>query len=133
MTSQSGEIIGVQDVVIKAPTAARGALGPGARIGSATAVAAVLGSPIHAAMAAGEVIGSAAGAGADNKKGEELTILMKDGRTIVVVQERGIVPFAIGERVKVMSGSGGSIYGGAKTQVVRDEGSGPSELSGMAR
>ena len=67
------------------------------------------------------MIGGAAGAVADNKNGEELTILMKDGRTVVVVQERGDVPFAIGERVKIMSGSSTSIYGGGNTHVVHDE------------
>jgi outer membrane lipoprotein SlyB len=84
-------------------------------------------------MAAGRVVGSVVGAGADNQRGEEITVLLKDGRTIVVVQERGSVPFAIGDRVKVMSGSSGAIYGGGKAQIVRDDAPPPSDPVGMIR
>jgi outer membrane lipoprotein SlyB len=121
ISEQKGEIIGVQDVVIKARSSSAGSTGVGARMGSAAVVAAVLGSPIHAAIAAGEMIGSAAGAGLDNQKGEELTILLKDGRTVVVVQPRGDVPYVIGDRVKILNSSSGSIYGEPTTQVLRDD------------
>jgi outer membrane lipoprotein SlyB len=113
ISEQQGEIIGVQDVMIKAPSSQAGSAGVGSRMGSAAATSAILGSPIHAAVAAGQIIGGMAGASADNKNGEELTILLKDGRTVMVVQERGDVPFAIGDRVKIMSG--------ANTRVVRDD------------
>jgi outer membrane lipoprotein SlyB len=126
ISEDRGEIIGVQDVLIKAPTTQAGSAGVGSRMGSAVATSAILGSPISAVIAAGQMIGGAAGAAADNKNGEELTILTKDGRTVVVVQERGDVPFAIGERVKIMSGSSTSIYGGGNTHVVHDEGSAKS-------
>jgi outer membrane lipoprotein SlyB len=122
ISEQRGEIVAVQDVVIKAPTAAAGSAGAGSRIGAGVAGAAITGNPISAVMAAGSVLGGIAGAGADNKKGEELTILLKDGRTVVIVQERGTVPFAIGEKVRIMSGSSGSIYGGPTSKVVRDDG-----------
>jgi outer membrane lipoprotein SlyB len=121
ITDQRGEIIGVQDVLIKAPSSSRGSAGAGSRIGAGAVVGAVLGNPVYAAQAAGDVIGGIVGAGADNQRGEELTILLKDGRSIVVVQERGAVPFSIGDKVKVMTGSSGSIYGGATTRVQRDE------------
>lgn len=133
ITAQSGEVIGVQDVVIKAPSSRAGSTGVGAQIGSAAAVAAITGNPLNAAMAAGRVVGSVVGAGADNQRGEEITVLLKDGRTIVVVQERGSVPFAIGDRVKVMSGSSGAIYGGGKAQIVRDDAPPPSDPVGMIR
>jgi outer membrane lipoprotein SlyB len=121
ISEQQGEVIGVQDVLIKAQTSQAGSAGVGSRVGSAAVASAILGSPIHAAVAAGQVIGGIAGASADNKNGEELTILLKDGRTVVVVQERGSVPFAIGEKVKLKSGSSSSIYGGGNTRVEHDE------------
>jgi outer membrane lipoprotein SlyB len=121
ITEQRGEIIGVQDVVIKARSSSAGSAGVGSRVGSAAVAAAVLGSPIGAAVAAGQAIGGIAGASMDNERGEELTILMKDGRSIVVVQPRGTVPFSIGDRVRVMTGSSSSIYGDPSTRVVPDE------------
>lgn len=121
ISEQQGEIIGVQDVLIKAQTSQAGSPGMGSRMGSAAVTSAILGSPIHAAVAAGQAIGGIAGAAADNKNGEELTILLKDGRTVVIVQERGNVPFAVGEKVKLKSGSGTSIYGGPSTQVEHDD------------
>ena len=121
ITEQQGEIVGVQDVLIKAPTSRAGSPGVGSRIGSAVGRAAVMGSAIGAAAAAGDVIGGMVGGSSDNKNGEELTILLKDGRTVVVVQERGEVPFTVGEKVKIKSGSSSSIYGGANTRVDHDE------------
>jgi outer membrane lipoprotein SlyB len=121
ISEQAGEVINVQDVVIKARSSQAGSPGMGSRMGSAAVVSAVLGNPVHAVIAGAEAIGGVAGATMDNQRGEELTILLKDGRTVVVVQERGDVPFAIGDRVKILSGSGGSIYGGPTSQVVRDD------------
>jgi outer membrane lipoprotein SlyB len=121
ITEQKGEIIGVQDVVIKARSSTRGSAGAGSRIGGAAVVGAILGSPIYAAQVAGDVIGSVAGSSMDNERGEELTILMKDGRSIVVVQPRGAVPFAIGDRVRIMTGSSNSMYGDPSTRVVSDD------------
>jgi len=122
ITQDTGEIIGVQDVLIQGQTSQAGSAGVGSRMGSAVATSAILGSPIHAAVAAGQMIGGIAGAGADNKNGEELTIRLKDGSTIIVVQERGETPFAVGERVKIVKGANGSIYGGPNTRVVHDDG-----------
>jgi len=58
----------------------------------------------------------------DNSRGEELTILLKDGRTVVESCRSGASSFAIGDQVKILSGSSSSIYGGPSTQVVRDDG-----------
>jgi outer membrane lipoprotein SlyB len=116
-----GEIIGVREVVIKAPSSRAGSPGVGSRMGGAAAAAAITGNPVAVAVAAGQMIGSAAGAVADNQRGEELTIVMRDGRTVMIVQELGEVPFVLGDRVKILSGSGTSIYGGAATHVVRDD------------
>ena len=114
ISEQSGEILAVQEVVIKAPTSRAGSAGAGSRIGSAAAGAAISGNPVAIAVAASQIIGGAAGAIADNQRGEELTILLKDGRTVVIVQERGRVPFGVGDRVRIMSG-------GTHDRVVRDE------------
>src|SRR4051812_24659 len=69
ITQDTGEIIGVQDVLIQGQTSQAGSAGVGSRMGSAVATSAILGSPIHAAVAAGQMIGGIAGAGADNKNG----------------------------------------------------------------
>ena len=114
ISEQGGEILAVQEVLIKAPTSRSGSAGAGSRIGSAAAAAAISGNPVAIAVAASQVIGGAAGAVADNQRGEELTILLKDGRTVVIVQQRGRVPFGVGDRVKIMSG-------GSQDRVVRDE------------
>jgi outer membrane lipoprotein SlyB len=121
ITEEQGEILDVREVLIQAPHSQAGSAGVGSRMGGAIAAAAVLGSPIQAAMEGARVVGGIAGANADNKNGEELTIRLKDGRTVVVVQQRGDTPFAIGEKVKIQSGSSTSIYGGGNTRVVHDD------------
>jgi outer membrane lipoprotein SlyB len=121
ISEQRGEILAVRDVLIKAPTGRAGSAGAGSRIGAATAAAAITGSPVAAASAAASVLGGVAGSRADDRMGEELTIQLEGGQTILVVQERGRTPLAAGERVKVRTGTGSSASGGANTQVVRDE------------
>lgn len=121
INEQRGEIIDVRDVVIQAPGASAGSAGAGSRIGSGVISSAVTGNPIGAAIAAGSVLGGIAGARADNKMGEEITILLPSGQTIIVVQERSKPPFAIGEKVRILSGTSGSVYTGPSTKVVRDE------------
>jgi len=88
ISSQKGEIIAVRDVVIKAPSRHSGSVGPGSQIGAATAAAAVMGSPIAAASAVGSVIGGNGGRAADDRMGEEITIAIEGGKSVIVVQER---------------------------------------------
>ena len=111
---EPGEIIGVQEVIIRAPTKTAGTAGVGSRIGSAAAGAAITGNPVAIAVAAGQVLGGVAGAAADDQRGEELTVLTKDGRTVVIVQVRGNVPFAVGDRVRILAST-------SQDRVVRDE------------
>ena len=122
--SQSGEILSVRDVMIKAGSQQQGSTGMGARIGGAAGRGAIYGGAGAAIGAAGAVVGEAvgavAGARADDKKGEEITVLVEGGGTVTIVQERGTTPLAPGERVKIVTGASSSIYGGGNTQVVRD-------------
>jgi outer membrane lipoprotein SlyB len=120
ISEQRGTIVDVRDVLIKAPTASAGSSGTGSRIGAATVAGLATGSPIAAAGAIGSVIGGVAGARADDRQGEEITMVMEDGRTLVVVQERGDTPLAIGEHIRVQTGTGSSVYGGATAHVVRE-------------
>ena len=123
--SQSGEILAVRDVVIKASITQAGSTGMGARIGGAAGRSAIYGGPAAAIGAAGAVVGEAvgavAGARADDKRGEEITVLVEGGQTVTIVQERGSPPLAPGERVKIITGASSSIYGGGNTRVVRDD------------
>jgi outer membrane lipoprotein SlyB len=128
ITSQRGEIVSVRDVLIKAPSQSAGSTGMGARIGSAAGRSGILGGPSAIVGAVGAVVGEAAGAvvgaAADNKMGEEITVLVEGGQTITIVQERGDgPPLAIGEKVRLVSGASSGVYGGSstKTKVVRDD------------
>ncbi len=125
--SQGGEIVSVRDVLIKAPSTNAGSTGMGARIGSAAGRSAIFGGPAAAVGAAGAVVGEAiggvAGARADDKVGEELTIAVEGGQTITIVQERSDPPMAPGERVRIITGASSGPYGtGGNTKVVRDDG-----------
>lgn len=129
ITSQRGEIVSVRDVLIKAPSQSAGSTGMGARIGSAAGRSAVSGGAAGAVVGAvgavvGEAAGAVVGATADNKMGEEITVLVEGGQLITIVQERGSgLPLAQGERVRLVTGGSSSVYGGSttKTRVVRDE------------
>ncbi len=113
-TEQRGRIVSVRDVTIKdnVPSTSRsgpgGALVTAARVlsGSVTAIAGVVGDTIE---------GSAPG-----RPGEEITVEVDDGRTIVLVQERSSPPMAPDERVIIQKGTGptGATSGG--TRVLRD-------------
>ena len=104
ISQQSGEILSVRDVII-APnsTVARGAQGAGSRIGGAAVVGAITGSPLAIASAVGSVVGEAGGSKLDNARGEEITVQLRDGQVVTVVQERSDPPMAPGERVIVVT------------------------------
>ena len=125
--SQRGEVLAVRDVLIKAPSQTAGRPGMGARIGSVAGRSAVPGSPGIIAGAVGAVVGEAAGsmAGtkADDKMGEEITVLVDGGKTVMIVQERGSIPLASGEKVRIVTGTVTGVYGGRSpvTRVVREE------------
>ena len=118
ISQQVGEVISVRDVIITPNSpASSGAPGAGSRVGSAAVIGAITGSPIAIASAVGSVMGESGGSKLDNKMGEEITVMLKGGQTVTVVQERGSVPLAPGERVQVVT-SGASPYP-QKVRVVR--------------
>jgi outer membrane lipoprotein SlyB len=121
ITAKSGTIVAVREVVIEAPSRSPYSTGPGATIGSAAVAGAMMGNPMAVAGALGGVVGGSAGAKLDNKIGDELTVTLEGGQTIVIVQERGNDPLMPGDRVLVQTGMPTSVYGGGTTQVIRDD------------
>ena len=117
---QRGEVVSVRDVLIRAPSAPAGSTGAGSRIGAATVAGIITGSPVAVASAVGSVLGSNVGARADDRLGEEITVMVEGGQSVIIVQERNGPPLGIGERVKVLTGSGTSIYGGPSAKVIRE-------------
>jgi outer membrane lipoprotein SlyB len=104
ISQQSGEILSVRDVIITPnSTVGRGAQGAGSRIGGAAVVGAITGSPLAIASAVGSVVGEAGGTKLDNVRGEEITVQLRDGQVVTVVQERSDPPMAPGERIVVVT------------------------------
>jgi outer membrane lipoprotein SlyB len=124
VSEQRGEVVGVRDVLIKGQTSQTGSTGTGARLGSAAVTGAIFGAPERAVAAVvGSIAGSAAGAKLDDRMGEEVTVMLEGGKTVVIVQERasGVAPLTPGERVRLQTGSS-SGYGSGNSRVVRDDG-----------
>lgn len=124
VSEQRGEVVGVRDLLIKGQTSQTGSTGTGARLGSAAVTGAIFGVPERAVAAVvGSIAGSAAGAKLDDRMGEEITVMLEGGKTVVIVQERasGVAPLAPGERVRLQTGSS-SGYGSGNSRVVRDDG-----------
>ena len=118
---QTGEIVAVRDVVITpTPPARRGAAGAGARLGAATAVGAILGSPQVIANAVRAVVRQAGGSHLDNKAGEEIRVQLQGGEIVTVVQERSEPPFAPGEHVEIVL-SQNPYQAATSARVVRDD------------
>jgi outer membrane lipoprotein SlyB len=84
-----------------AGTVAGGISGGGVGHGRGSAVAGIAGAVI------GGVVGAAAEEGFTRQKGMEITVTLDQGRTIVVVQAAE-EQFKVGDRVRVLTGSGGT-------------------------
>lgn len=112
---QKGRIISVRDVVIKntATTRSSTSSSSGALV---TAVRILSGSVTAIAGAVGDVIESAQPA----DPGEEITIALDNGGTVVLVQRRSTPPLAPDERVLVQKGLGSPGDPGGGTRVVRE-------------
>lgn len=113
------EIVNVRDVMIT-PTdaAARGASGPGSRVGKAAALGAISGSPVPLVRVVSSVMSDAGHGKLDNRMGEEITVRVKGGGTMILVQDRSDPPMSPGELVTVVtSGAPGSPE---KIRVVRE-------------
>ncbi len=87
-----------------------------------------------ASAVVGEAVGAVAGARADDKMGEEITVAMEGGQVVTIVQERSDPPLAAGERVRIVTGLNSGIYNnGGGTKVVRDDGTLVTTSSERAR
>ena len=117
---QRGEVVAVRDVLIRAPSTPAGSTGTGSRIGAATVAGIITRSPVAVASAVGSVLGGNVGARVDDRLGEEITVMVEGGQSVIIVQERNGPPIGIGERVKVLTGSNSSIYGGPSAKVIRE-------------
>lgn len=108
IAEQRGRIISVRDVEIRDAVPATSSGGK-----LATAVGVVMGSVTSIARAVGDVVDSTK----PSRPGEELTILVEDGRTVQIVQERSDPPFAPDERVVIQKGVAS---GGGSSRVIRE-------------
>lgn len=112
ISTEKGEIVAVRDVLIKPSSPAGGSVGSVIGAGAGRSVA--TGNPAAVGGAVGAVLGSTVGAKADERRGEELTIALEGGQTIIVVQDQSDPPMAPGEKVQVLTSTpaGGSYPGG---------------------
>lgn len=123
---QGGEIIDVRDVTIAPPDLRSVQGGSGRQVGSAVGRGVATGSVQGVIGAIGGIVGGHVGSKLDNVQGEEITVRLEGTeRTIVVVQPRGDVPLAIGDKVKVQT-TGAATTGpnggsGINVRVMRDE------------
>jgi outer membrane lipoprotein SlyB len=99
-----GEIINVRDVMIT-PTASTGAAarGTSSRMGTAAVMGAITGSPVPLVRGVSSVMIDAGRGRLDNRMGEEITVRLKNGNTVMVVQERSDPPMSLGEEVIVVT------------------------------
>lgn len=122
ISQDAGQVVSVEEVVIKASGKAAGATGTGATIGGSVGQAVLTRNPLAILGAVGHTVGSNAGATLDNQTGDRITVQLDNGKTVVIVQARDAkeAPLMPGERVTIESGSSTSIYGGGNTRVVRE-------------
>lgn len=120
---QSGEVVAVRDVTIAAPDVRAAQGGNGRQVGSAVGRGVMTGSVQGVVGAIGAVMGGHMGAKLDDTAGEEITVRLEGSdRVIVVVQPRGDVPLAIGDKVKVQTtGAAGNANSSVTIKVLRDE------------
>ena len=108
-----GRVVDVKKVTIEgsrtylgpvAGSAAGSAAGLGAASGSSNGVA--IGASSAAGAAVGAVVGGAVEELATRKQGQEITVLMDSGVTVVIVQDADTGYFQQGDRVQVAQGGG---------------------------
>ena len=115
--SQRGRILTVRDVLIKdTPRSTRTSSTGGAL---STAVGVAMGSVSAIAGAVGDAVDGMNSGKA--KSGEEITVELDNGQTIVIVQERGSLPLAPDERVLIQRGTGAPGSTGSTARVVREQ------------
>lgn len=111
MTVDTGDVISVRDVQVSGRTTIVGT-GGGALVGSAAASggSGVGGAVVQAAGAVGgAILGEASEEALTRQNAQEITIRMKSGETVVVVQEvRHEGRVRAGQHVQVLQGGGGT-------------------------
>lgn len=111
MNVDSGSVVAVREVAVSGRSTVVG-VGGGGLIGHAAASggSGVSGAVVQAASTiGGAVLGEAVEEAATRKNGQEITIKLKNGDTIAVVQEvRQEGRFAVGEQVQVLHGGAGT-------------------------
>jgi outer membrane lipoprotein SlyB len=111
MSVDTGDVVAVRDVQVAGRSTIIGT-GGGAIIGSAAASggSGVGGAVVQAASAVGgAILGEASEEALTRQNAQEVTIKMKNGETIVVVQEvRHEGRFRTGQHVQVLNGGGGT-------------------------
>lgn len=111
MTVDTGDVVSVRDVQVSGRTTIVGT-GGGALVGSAAASggSGVGGAVVQAAGAVGgAILGEASEEALTRQNAQEITIRMKNGETIVVVQEvRHEGRVRAGQHVQVLHGGGGT-------------------------
>lgn len=110
MSFQWATIEAIKPVVIEGDRSNKGALA-GGLIGGAAGHATTGSSTQPLATAVGAVAGAIVGQAAEEKltraQGAEITLKMDNGQNIIIVQEvKSVDEFAVGERVRVIAGSG---------------------------
>jgi outer membrane lipoprotein SlyB len=110
MNIEIGDVVAVNDVTISGQQSVIGVSGGGLVGYSAASGGSGVGGAV--AAAGGAVVGAIAGGAVEEKvtrkTAQEITIKLKNGDTIVIVQQPTDFRFAVGDHVQVLSGAGGS-------------------------
>lgn len=106
-----GTIISIDVVTIEGTSGTAGSIG-GGLLGAAIGSNVGGGNGRLVGAAVGGIAGAAGGSAiqhaATQKKGLEITVQYDNGRTAAIVQEQGKDTFAVGQRVRILSGAGGT-------------------------
>lgn len=112
------EVVSVRDVDIKPTTLPSSTGGPIGTVTGGAVTSVITGTPGAIGRAVGSVVGRAVGSNADVVAGEEITLSVEGGATVVIVQERSNPPLAPGEKVLILEPSTmSSIYGRGRATV----------------
>ncbi len=112
MTVETGDVLAVREVQISGRTTIIGVGGGGLVGGAAASGGSGVGGAVAQAAGAvgGAIVGEAVEEVATRKSAQEITIKMSNGDTVAVVQETAMEgKIAVGERVQVLQGGGGTV------------------------
>lgn len=112
MSIDTGDIVSIREVTVSGQQGAIGVTG-GGLVGHAAGSTAGSGTGARLAGAGGAVVGAIVGSAveeaATRKRAQEITIKLRSGETVAIVQETSTDgPFIVGEHVQVLQGGAGS-------------------------